>query len=121
CGAAGTGGDDELRRREPLRLFGGELVVPQHPHLDAERPEQVREVVRERVVVVDQQHHCCSASASSIARSSAASLFRHSSCSAAGSESATIPPPACRYAIPSRSTSVRIAMHVSSSPPCGKT
>ena len=36
-----------------------DLVVAQHLHLHAERAEQVREVVRERVVVVDQEHHCC--------------------------------------------------------------
>ena len=76
--SAGTGGDHELRGRETLRLFRRDLIVAQHGHIDAERAEQVREVVRERVVVVDQQHHRCSASASSIARSRAASLFRHS-------------------------------------------
>ena len=91
---------------EPLRLVGVELVVPPHDDLRAERAEQVREVVRERVVVVDQEDHgaaSCSDSASSIAASSARSLARHSSCSAAGSESATMPPPACRCATPSRS------------------
>ena len=56
-GPAGTGGDDELRRREPFRVVRGDLVVPQHLHVDAERAEEVREVVRERVVVVDQEHH----------------------------------------------------------------
>ncbi len=119
---AGAGGDDEVRRREPLGLVRVELVVAQHRHLDSERPEQVREVVRERVVVVDEEHaHADSASARSIAASRAASLFRHSWCSAAGSESATIPPPAWRYATPSRRTSVRMAMHVSIAPSAGKT
>ena len=80
-----------------LGLLDRDLVVPPHDHLRSELAEQVRQVVRERVVVVDQQQHAISrASASSIARSTAASLFRHSWCSAAGSESATIPPPACR-------------------------
>src|SRR5438445_13847851 len=107
---------------EPLRLVGVELVIPPHDDVRAERAEEVREVVRERVVVVDQQDHgaaSCSDSASSIAASSAPSLARHSSCSAAGSESATMPPPACRCATPSRSHSVRIAMQVSSSPVSG--
>ena len=79
---------------EPLSLVGVELVVPAHDHLGSERAEQVREVVRERVVVVDQEDHeaaSCSDSARSIAVSSALSLARHSSCSAAGSESATTP------------------------------
>ena len=117
---AGAGGDDEVRRREPLRLVRVDLVVAPHDDLLAERAEQVREVPRERVVVVDEEDHGCSDSARSIAVSSARSLARHSSCSAAGSESATIPPPACRCATPSRSQSVRIAMHVSSSRSAGR-
>src|SRR5207247_7699169 len=90
----------------------GDLVVPAHEHLRPELLEEVDEVVGERVVVIDQQDHR-SASASVIAVSSAASFRRHSSCSAAGSESATMPAPACRWATPSRRTTVRIAMHVS--------
>ena len=93
---AGAGGDDEVRRRERFRLVGVDRVVPDHGHLRAELAEQVREVVGERVVVVDQQDGHGRASARSSAASSAASLFRHSWCSAAGSESATMPPPACR-------------------------
>ena len=95
-GPAGTGGDDKVRRRQPLGLLDRDRVVPPHDDLHAELREEVREVVRERVVVVDEQDHRCSASARSIAASTAASLRRHSSCSAAGSESATIPAPACR-------------------------
>src|SRR3954451_10941282 len=56
-------------------------------------------------------------SASSRAASSAASLRRHSSCSAVGSDSATIPAPACRRASPPSRTTVRIAMQVSNEPP----
>src|SRR5262249_46857652 len=90
-------------------------VVAPDVHLRPELGEEVHEVVGEAVVVVDDEDH--PASASSIARSSAASLLRHSSCSAAGSESATMPAPACRWAMPSVSTIVRIVMHVSRSPP----
>src|SRR6185437_11749438 len=114
CRAAGTGGDDELRRGEPCGPGCVDGVVSTHDHLRAELAEQMREVVRERVVVVDEQDHRCSASARSIAASTAASFRRHSSCSAAGSESATIPAPAWRWATPSLSTIVLIAMHVSS-------
>jgi hypothetical protein len=110
--AAGTGGEDEVR--------GLELVVERvgalHGHLRAQLGQVVREVVGERVVVVDKQDHRALASASSIAVSSAASFRRHSSCSAAGSESATIPAPACSSATPSCRTIVRIAMQVSSVP-----
>ena len=111
---AGARGDDEVGRAEPCRPVGVDRVVAADDHLRAELAEQVREVVRERVVVVDQQDQRCSASARSIAASTAASLRRHSSCSAAGSESATMPAPACRCATPSCNTIVRMAMHVSS-------
>lgn len=46
----------------------------------------------------------------------AAALLRHSVSSATGSESATIPAPAWTYAVPSRSSAVRMAMAVSESP-----
>ena len=115
-GPAGTGRDDEVRRSEPLGLVGVELVVPAHHDLHTELAEQVGEVERETVVVVDEEHHE-RASASLIAVSSAASFWRHSSCSSFGSESATIPAPACRNATPSCSTIVRIAMQVSRASP----
>src|SRR5581483_6218852 len=57
--AAGTGGDDEMRRREPLGFVRVDLVVAAHDDLRSLRAEQVREVPRERVVVVDEQDHCC--------------------------------------------------------------
>src|SRR5438045_954147 len=90
-----------------------QLAVAHRHDLAAELLQEMYEVVRERIVVVDHEDHLAPASATSTAASSAASLFRHSWCSAAGSESATIPPPACRCATPSLSTSVRIAMQVS--------
>ena len=87
--------------------------------LGAELAEEMREVVGERVVVVDQQDQRCSASARSIAASTAASLRRHSSCSAAGSESATIPAPACRCATPSRGRSSGSRCTCRACPPLG--
>src|SRR5439155_24621783 len=111
-----AGGEDEMRRRELRRFVRVDRVVPPDDDLRAELAEQVREVVGERVVVVDEENHP-RASASSIAVSSAASLRRHSSCSAPGSESATIPAPACRSATPSWRTTVRIAMQASSASP----
>src|SRR5439155_26941218 len=114
--APGAGREEEVRGSEPLGLAGVDRVVAPDDHLRSELAEEVREVVRERVVVVDQQDHF-RASASSIAVSSAASLRRHSSCSAAGSESATIPAPACNSATPPSRTIVRIAMQASSASP----
>src|SRR2546423_1646029 len=105
-----------MGRSEPLGLVGVERIVPLDDDLAAELAKEVCEVVRERVVVVDEQDHRVLASANSIAVSSAASFRRHSSCSAAGSESATIPAPACSSATPSCRTIVRIAMQVSSVP-----
>src|SRR3954471_14624986 len=105
---AGTGGDDEVRRVQELRSVRVDRVVSPDDDVRTELAEEVREVVGEAVVVVDQEDHATS-SARSIACSSAASLARHSACSAAGSESATIPAPACRCAIPFASTIVRMA------------
>ena len=78
---SGTGGDDQVRRRELLRVVRVEHVVSDHDDLRAELFEEVRQVVREAVVVVDEQDarfRHADASASSIAASSAASLLRHS-------------------------------------------
>src|SRR5262245_10173707 len=114
-GSARPGGDDEMARLHPFGLVGVDCVVPAHLDLGAELPEQVRQVVGEGVVVVHEEDHP-RASARSIARSSAASFRRHSSCSSVGFESATMPAPAWRYATPSWSRIVRIAMHVSTAP-----
>ena len=57
CRAARAGGDDEMRRREPRRGLCVDRVVPPHDHFRAELPEQVHEVVGERVVIVDDQNH----------------------------------------------------------------
>ena len=54
--------------------------------------------------------------AAATAESTARALFRHSMSSAAGSESATIPPPACTYAVRLRIIAVRMAIAVSALP-----
>src|SRR5256885_1590311 len=54
--------------------------------------------------------------ASSAARNSAFALLTHSCCSNAGSESATMPAPACTYITPSFTNAVRSTMQVSISP-----
>ena len=51
-----------------------------------------------------------------MARKSAAALFWVSSYSVAGTESATMPAPACTCATPSRHTIVRMVMQVSRLP-----
>ena len=115
--SAGRPGPGEMTRCEGASraaVLAVDRVVAAHADIGAELSEEMREVVRERVVVVDQQDQRCSRSARSMAASTAASLRRHSSCSAVGLESATIPAPACRCATPSSRTIVLIAMHVSS-------
>ena len=71
--AAGTGGDDEVRRAKLLRPVSVDCVVPPDDDVRAELAEQVREVVGEAVVVVDQEDQAAS-SARSIACSSARQL-----------------------------------------------
>ena len=99
--------------------------------LGVELAQVLLEVVGERVVVVHEQHRASSgmrpATPAELARShsspasfsactSAPALASVSRCSAQGSESATIPPPACTVAWPWRNISVRIAMQKSRLP-----
>ena len=102
------------RRARALRLVGIDLVVSDDLHLGAELLEEVREVVREAVVVVDQQDHASASLQRGLQRcqlTQALLVLR------GGSESATMPAPACSRARPSSSTTVRMAMHVSKAPP----
>ena len=98
-------------------------VVAADLHLGPQLAEVLDQVVGEAVVVVDHDdpwhrrpYQSLSAAATSMARKSAAALFWVSSYSAAGTESATIPAPACTWAIPSWQTTVRIVMQVSRLP-----
>src|SRR4030095_16694853 len=94
-----------------------DLVVAPHADVRAQLREVLHEVVGEGVVVVDHQdarHHSCSAMRS--AWTAERALLTHSRCSASGSESATMPAPACTKARPSRITTVRIAIAVSMPP-----
>ena len=109
----GCDGDAGLRRRARTRRYdqvGGvrrldlverDGVVAGHGRGGAEPLEELHQVVGERVVVVDDEHVAHGSAlpncswASSTARSNAAALFSVSSYSRAGSESATIPAPAC--------------------------
>ena len=89
-------------------------------HLRAQLAEVLDEVVGERVVVVEDEdphaHSGCS-QASAIARIAACALATDSSYSKSGCASATVPPPACTWATPSLTTTVRMWIAVSRSPP----
>ena len=82
-------------RRERGDLVDGERVVAIDAHVLAQLAEVLDEVVGERVVVIDHQQHGYIDSASLTAWNSARALLTHSACSRSGSESATIPAPAC--------------------------
>src|SRR5579864_396020 len=128
--------DDDRFRRQRAHVVHRDGVVAADVRNLAQFAQILHEVVGERVVVVDHQDHRDLSRygparraalmpaaaynprrAISSARIRTLALLTVSSYSAAGSESATIPPPAWTYATPSRSVTVRIAMHVSSAPP----
>ena len=94
-------------------------VVAHDVGLRAQLAQVLDEVVGEAVVVVDDEDlHSQSpcAHASSIASNIAPTFASVSRYSYAGSESATTPAPACMYATPSFTTTVRMWMQVSRSP-----
>ena len=116
-GCAGTGRDDQALRLQRDRLGDGNLVVAHHMHLGAQFPEGLHDVVRERVVVVDEQmHDYRPSSAMRTARVSARILSSDSWYSRAGSESATMPAPACTLIFLPRISRVLMVMHMSMSP-----
>ena len=105
--------------------FGGEIdrVVAYHLHRLAQLAEILHQVVGERVVIVDHEQHDQSSSllsrpaaAISAARRTARALFSVSCHSEAGSESATMPAPACMCRTPSLIRAVRSAIARSMSP-----
>src|SRR5512133_2904466 len=120
---ARPGGDDDARGVQRRDAFDVDGVVAHHPHLVAEFAEILHQVVGEGIVVVDHQQHDQSSSlvsrpaaAISAARSTARALFRVSCHSDAGSESATMPAPACMCSTPSLISAVRSAIARSMSP-----
>src|SRR6266850_8411443 len=107
-------GDDDPIKRPKLR--NRDLVVAEHARLSTELGQVLHQVVRERVVVVDdgEVHHICSAI--SMALNMAPAFSSVSSNSRSGRESATTPAPACTYAVPSATTTVRSVMAMSRLP-----
>lgn len=72
--------------------------------------------IRRRRCVRVGAHGARNPEAAATARTTAAALLTVSSCSLLGTESATIPAPACTCATPSTMTAVRIAIAMSRSP-----
>ena len=97
-------------------LVGGGPIVAEDPHLARQFAQILDEVVRERVVVVDDNNHGVPWFARltrSSARTNAFALFTVSTYSRSGTESATMPAPACTYARFPATTIVRMVMAVS--------
>src|SRR5882762_4765444 len=108
-------------RISPDNLFHGDFVVAVHLDVATQLAEILREVVGKGIVVVEKQNHfgfldrfpqCAFSSAAS----SAFDLFTLSCYSPPGVESATMPPPACTWAMPFLITIVRSAMQESRLP-----
>src|SRR5262249_18332402 len=114
---ARPGRDHEMAELALLRLLDRDRVVADDRELAAELAEVLREVIGERIVVVDEEHlpHKPS-SAMATARLSTSILLHVSVHSNCGSLSATMPAPACRWALRPLTIIVRIVMQVSMSP-----
>src|SRR4029077_8004720 len=103
---------------EPLRH--GRAGVAHGLDLGLQLAEVLHEVVGERVVVVEDEHphdHSGCSQASAIALTAAFVFASDSSYWSSGGAPATVPPPACTGAIPSLTTTVRMWIAVSRSPP----
>src|SRR5580693_275086 len=112
------------------QLLNTRAIVAHRPYLTTQLAEILDEVVRKGVVIVDHEHAHRSAvgcaggahaqpacrHASSTALITAEDFATDSSYSYAGLASATVPPPACTWATPSLTTTVRMWIAVSRSP-----
>src|SRR5208282_1067301 len=124
---AGAGGDHDALGAERRDFVERDAVVAAHQEFLPELAEDLSQVVGEGIVVVDEQDHCSKRlprclrrlprrgvpCACSRAERSARALLTDSSYSRWGTESATMPAPACTQAIPPFATSVRMAMQES--------
>src|SRR5215211_3683214 len=84
-------------------LGHGHLVIASHNQLIAVSTQILDQVVDKRVVIVDDVDHRGSSHAHTFtptAAAIAASFARHSSYSCSGTESCTMPAPACRVTVP---------------------
>src|ERR1700722_3274495 len=111
----GPGRNTDFFGVQLLNFLNAGPIIPPDNQLRAQFTEVLNQVICERVVVIqDQNHKICSAR--SIARKVAIALLTLSWYSSSGSESATTPPPACTYAVPSFRTTLRSAIQESSWP-----
>src|SRR5882762_4303068 len=104
-----------MGRVEPFDFRQRNGVVPVNAYVRIRLLKVLHQVVGKRVVVIDDEDHE-RLSAFSIAARSAAALCSHSRNSRSGTESATIPAPACKYAFPCLNKRVRMVIAISMLP-----
>src|SRR6266487_6705458 len=118
-GSTGPGRNDDAFRSHRGDVRRRDLVVAKHPDVRAQFAQILHQIPGEGIVIVDHQDHVRPSiplEAISAARSTARALARVSCNSLSGTESATIPAPACTCIWPSFTTAVRIAIARSISP-----
>src|SRR5690554_3183548 len=97
-----------------MNIGDGDFIIANHFHISLKLTQILHHVIGERIIIIDHQNHdWLSPTTISTARKIARALFMVSFHSSAGTESATMPPPACTYNLPFLMTAVRIAMAVS--------
>ena len=106
-----------MRRIQILDFADGQRIVSHNTHIRFDGCRLLIEIIGKRVVVIDQEYHYPSTSeALSSALMTARALFALSMYSLCGTESATMPPPACTVTIPFFFAAMRMAMQVSMLP-----
>src|SRR4029077_7007222 len=114
---ARSGRDADAFRNKLSNVSQARLVIAFHQNVGAQLAENLREVVGERIVIIDQEEFQRNTPfARAIAARTAIALRSVSSRSRTGSESATIPAPACTNALPFFKTTQRSASQLSQFP-----
>ena len=111
---AGPRRKDDMRGVQSLDFANGERVIADNAHIRLDSRRLLEQVIGKRIVIVDQENHYPSTSdARSMAFITAFALFALSIYSLYGTESATMPPPACTVTVPFFLAAMRMAMQVS--------
>ena len=111
---AGTRRKNDMRGVQSLDLTNGERVIADNAHIRLYGRRLLEQVIGKRIVIVDQENHYPSTSdARSMAFMTAFALFALSIYSLYGTESATMPPPACTVTMPFFLAAMRMAIQVS--------
>ena len=111
---AGPRRKDDVRGAQSFDFADGERVIADNAHIRLDGRRLLEQIIGKRIVIVDQENHYPSTSdARSMAFITAFALFALSIYSLYGTESATMPPPACTVTMPFFLAAMRMAMQVS--------